>query len=368
MNLQIEPSSITRPPRWRRPKGYLRAALLLGLLVAAVPAHAQSDTTNVPADSAETRTVARRMADEAANLYEAGRHEEARDLFHRANLLYPAPVLELWEARCLDKLGRLVEAEERYASVQRYKIKLEDTDVVRTAVREAGIELERLRVRVPTITLTLRGRLPTDPNLEIQLDGRRLNPALIGYPIPVNTGSRNVKLLVNGRERLRVALTLAEGDNKPIELDPDAISRDVSASAELKHKTTAEMASTQTPHAPLERPKPWYMNPTLGWVGLGLGSAGLVLGATAGLVASNKHSELSANCVPNSVCPLEYADELDSFRNYRTVSTIGYTLGGLALAGGATVLIFGSHHSRPPEQPRLALRLAGPKLSLVGRF
>lgn len=367
MNLQNEPLLLTRPSPWQRRTVYLRAALLCGPLLAALPVDAQGQVTSAPADSAETRTVARRMADEAANLYEAGNHEEARDLFHRANLLYPAPVLELWEARCLDKLGRLVEAEERFASVQRYQIKSEDTDVVRTAVREAAIELERLRTRIPTITLTLRGRLPTDPNIEIQLDGRRLNPALLGYPIPVDAGSRNVRVLVDGRERLRVALTLVEGDAKPIELDPDAISRDATAATQAKRDNDDE-SSMNRPRQPLERVRPWYMNPTLGWVGLGLGTAGLALGATTGLVASNKHSELSAHCVPNSVCPIEYADELDAFRNYRTVSTLGYTLGGLALAGGATVLIFGSQHSRPPEQPRLALRLGTTKLSLVGRF
>lgn len=320
-----------------------------------------------PADSAETRTVARRMADEAANLYETGDYERACDLFHRANQLYPAPVLELWEARSLDKLGRLVEAEERYASVQRYKVKSEDTEVVRTAVREASIELENLRKRIPTITITLRGRNASDAGIEIHLDGKRLNPALIGYPIPVDAGARSVRLVVGGKEAERIALTLVEGDSKPVELDADLGAHQAAADrGSSRERISRGLAAHHIAQVP-DRPRPWYVNPILGWVGVGVGAAGLAIGAATGLVASRKHTELSAHCIPNAVCPSEYADELDSFRAYRTASTLGYALGGLAFAGGASILIFG-HEPKTGSQPSLALRLGGSKLSLVGRF
>lgn len=336
----------------------------LALLMSSHPGVAQVETRSGTTDSLETRTVARRMADEAANLYEAGEYERAQDLFHRANVIYPAPVLELWEARALEKLGRLVEAEEHYAAVQRYKIKPEDTDVVRAAVADAAMEIEHLRKRIPTLTISIVNASPTDPNLEVHLDGKRLNPAMIGFPVPVAVGPKKITLAIRGREVARVDVSLGEGDRTPIELDPTSATGSTLVSTPESLEHSSRIGAKEFGQ---ERSRPWYLDPTLGWVGVGVGSAGLVVGGITGLIAASKHNSLSANCTSN-VCPPAQRQELDSFRAYRTASTVSYVIGGMALASGITILVLAPHRSNRPGTPALSLHFGPSTVSLRGRF
>jgi uncharacterized protein HemY len=67
----------------------------------------------VPTDQA-TRDVARELGDRGVEAYGKGDWEQARQLFHQAFQLVPAPTLAIREADALVKLGRLVEAREGY--------------------------------------------------------------------------------------------------------------------------------------------------------------------------------------------------------------------------------------------------------------
>jgi hypothetical protein len=283
------------------------------------------------------------MADEAANLYEAQRFEEARDLFHRANELYAAPALMLWEARALDKLGRLVEAEDLCASVQHYRPHPEDTEATLAAVRDATIESERLRKRIPTLQVTLIHFDANDPNVEVRLDDKRLHPALIGFSMPVDPGTRHLRLLVQGRELMFRELSLAEGERVSVDLGPPVPHHSVLGSV-LLHPGTVRYGDALVP-APAEQTakQHWYgsrlsLRPTLGWVSLGVGAAGLATGIVAGVVATQREHDLDRLC-PHRQCLPEYRDELSEFRTARTVSTLGYVIGGLGIAGGITLLL-----------------------------
>ncbi|MGO9835897.1 MAG: hypothetical protein ACLP1X_16970 [Polyangiaceae bacterium] len=76
--------------------------------------------------------------------------------------------------------------------------------------------------------------------------------------------------------------------------------------------------------------------PILAWAAFGAGGAGLVLGITAGLVAGGKHSTLAGEC-GSTTCAPQYAGDLDAFHTWRTVSTIGYVVGALGVAGGGVL-------------------------------
>lgn len=68
------------------------------------------------------------------------------------------------------------------------------------------------------------------------------------------------------------------------------------------------------------------------YVAGGIGAAGLVTGAVAGLLALSNKSDLDANC-PNHLCNAEGRDALSSGRAWSAISTVGF---GVALAGFAT--------------------------------
>ena len=295
----------------------------------------------------ESRVLARRMADGGANLYESGKYEEAREMFHRANSLYPA--LEFWEARALNKLGRLVEAEERFASVKRYRIRPEDSDVVRVSVAEAGIEVENLRKRIPTITIQLHGANPNDPSVAVQLSGKPLNPALLGLPIPADPSIQTIRLIFKGIEICKEVVVLKEGDRKTLALDATAPNSTVAQDAGEARPSVASAATT----APVaytgddvsgNTARPWYARRDVGWAITGFGAASLAVGVATGIIAVGKHDALVDDC-PNNACKPAYEGELSSYHSYRTISTIGYVVGAIGLGTGITILLTSSKSS-----------------------
>ena len=285
----------------------------------------------------ESRVLARRMADEGATLFEAGKYDDARELFHRANALYPAPALELWEARSLNKLGRLVEAEERYASVKRYRLRPDDSEVVRAAVTEAAAEIDSLRRRIPTLTIQLRGANPTDPAIVVQLSGKALNPQLIGLPIPTDPSTQTVCLISKGSELRRDYVELKEGDHRVLELD--ALMRGTTPNPVVLQPAVLDVGPRESgASAPDTSPRPWYARRDIGWAITGLGAASMGVGLATGIIAMEKHHQLANDC-PNNVCTQQYAGELNSYRSYRTVSTIGYIVGAAGLGAGIAILL-----------------------------
>ena len=82
------------------------------------------------------------------------------------------------------------------------------------------------------------------------------------------------------------------------------------------------------------------MQRTLGWVGLGVGGAGLVFGGVTGLVVLSKKSALEDDGCVDARCYSDQADDVDSYNSMRTLSTVGFAVGGLGVAAGAALLGF----------------------------
>ena len=88
-----------------------RVWLAVSLLCISAPANAEDAETETGLEATDYRDDARRLATEAAQRYQAGDYATALDLFTRSAKLYDAPTLRFWQARCLEGLGRLVDAE-----------------------------------------------------------------------------------------------------------------------------------------------------------------------------------------------------------------------------------------------------------------
>lgn len=343
-------------------------ALALASVVEAGSAQAQSGVaTAEPSDSA--RAAARRMMDEAAERYAAADYEAARDLYRRAGEADPGPAAVLGEARSLVKLGRLVAAEQRYAAVERSPVSSTDTETARSAVEEARDELEKLRQRIPTLTITVAGPEATDPTVEVQIDGIRVNPALLGYPSPVDPGDRVITLWVQGRKVVHVAVALQEGDRTPIVLRAEqktAAAGPAPAAAGGEAPAPAVDGSGRHQRA-IEAPPGGEVRRPIGWVAVGVGAAGLVTGLVAGLVAEDRHAALVVHC-PEDRCPPEYHDDLDDFRRLRTVSTVGYVVGGVGLVAGVTLVLTAPRERGEARPTALTLQVGPAGAALRGRF
>ena len=113
-----------------------------------------------------TRNAARSIAGQGKQA-STSRLERARDLFHRAYTLVPAPTIALYEGRALAKLRRLVEAEEAYMRAARTPLDAESPEPFRTAVHDAEDDLLRLRLRMPKVTIVPSGPGAREPELNV---------------------------------------------------------------------------------------------------------------------------------------------------------------------------------------------------------
>jgi hypothetical protein len=107
---------------------------------------------------------------------------------------------------------------------------------------------------------------------------------------------------------------------------------------------------------------------TIGWVIGGIGVAGVVLGAIAGVDAASTFSNAKQQCGTHApACPAGssgFAVE-HSASNWATVSTIGFAAGG-AMLGGAIILLFTAPKGESEKALRVEPATVGAGLSVRG--
>lgn len=287
-----------------------------------------------------TRNAARELARDAVAAYDAGEYKKALDLLQRAHDLVPAPTLTLHQARALSKLGRLVEAMERYEATRRTELDPKAPQAFRDAVKDAGRELEELRERVPKAKIVVKGPGHDSSFLQVMLDGNQVPPALVGVPRTIDPGTHRVEARVPGMSRGTTTLTIAEREVTEVQVQLSLIG----ATGEEEEATVDEGARPSAEgSSALE---------TWGWIGIGVGTAGVVMGATGALVAQGKRDELEQQC-DGSQCPPEAQGDLDSFRRARTISYVGYGIGIAGLVTGTVLLLLPKKKKRETSGTRV---------------
>ncbi len=301
-----------------------------------------------------TRAAARNVGVEGVNAYQKGDYATAHDKLERAYLLVKAPSLGLWSARALQKVGKLVEAGERYLEVTRLPISGGDAAIQIKAQTDARTELDALTPQIPSILVKVEGADPA--TVSVTLDGAALSSVLIGEKQPVNPGQHRV-LGTLGAQHVEAAVTVAAAEN---------------GQAVLRFQPVAQGAGTTMP-GPADRAadasnaaKPSATR-TIGWVGVGVGGAGIVFGGITGMLALSKHNKLNTddNCRQGTRCLASETGTVNSYNSLRTLSSIGFIAGGVIGATGLVLLLSSHPHE---STPGLALLVGPGSAALGGQF
>jgi hypothetical protein len=281
--------------------------------------------------------AARVLAAQGSEAFERRDFAQALTLFERAGAIIQAPTITLMEARSLVELGRLVEALEKYGATQRMLGIDPTNEVFRQAADAAARETEPLLRRIPTLRVRVVG-VSSDVQLELQVDGKRLIPALAAVDRPIDPGVHRVSAVAaDGRNATR-DIAIAERAHEDVELT-------------LAPKPVAPPPPPAAPAATHDS------SSTLGWALAGSGAAFTVLGTITGVLALGQKSDLDKACTPG--CPPTKASELQAFRRDRTLSYVGFGLGALGLGSGAYLLwLAPSDHVALSFSPR-SVALAG---------
>lgn len=299
-------------------RGWSRIGLLtLALCSVQASVHAQDDAT---------KARAREMAQQGVDAAKAGDHQRAQDLFHRAYTLVPAPTIAVREARSLVELQRWVDAVEAYVRATRTPLAADAPAAFRDAVRQAESELSALRPRVPKLTIQIEGVDPSHPALEVRVDGVKWPAAVLGVSTPIDPGKHVVVAKTKSGSNATAKVTLAEAEAKSVKLtlppEPDV----ADTPGQLPVVKDGDGKKTASPDR------------TLAFVGFGVGAVGLAVGVGAGLAASSKHSSAEDACTGGKcVEGSSGADDLESFRQLRTISTVGYIVGAVGIGAGVTL-------------------------------
>lgn len=322
-------------------------------MCAATPAFAQSDDG--------TRAAARSLGTAGVEAYQAGDFRAAHDKLEKAYRILKVPSLGLWSARALVKVGKLVEAGERYLEVTRLTIQGGDTGVQKQAQADAQSELDALGQRIPSVVVQVEGADAS--TVSITLDGEAISNALVGEKRPVDPGAHHVEG-TRGADHVSVDVKVAEGGSSPAVLH---FSAETSAGAVPAAAAGAEIQPPPGAAQPIEdHVSAGSASPlrTAGFVALGVGGAGLVLGGITGVVALGKHSSLKDDGACSDLhCNASESSQVNSYNSMRTVSSIGFIAGGVIAATGLVLVL-----TAPKNGETTALTLAPGALFLRRQF
>jgi hypothetical protein len=313
-----------------------------------------------------TRAAARGLGVAGVNAYQGGDYATAHDKLERAYQLLKAPSLGLWSARALQKIGKLVEAGERYLEVTRLPTSGGDAAIQVRAQADARSELDALTPQIPSVVIRVDGADAASVNLT--LDGEAVSSALIGEKQPVNPGKHSVVGTL-GKQQATSSVTVAAGDSRDAVLHFQKVGKSEALGATPPASLSADPATA--PPAATDNSTPPEVDShastvrTVGWVAVGVGGAGLVFGTVTGLLALSKHSSItrSPNC-DGLMCLASESSTVNSYNSLRTLSSVGLIAGGVLGATGA-VLILTSH---PQESASTALLLGPTSAALRGQF
>lgn len=331
---------------WGRSRG-LGLSLCAAIWLAASAAPAQEP-------SARTKRAVRELVADGENLFNAGDCTQALDRFRRAYALMPAPTVALREARCLVKLGRLIEGVEKYEEARRGESTPNPPIAFLKAAHEAKIAIADLRGRIPKLKLTVTGPGADSPELVVFIDKERVPSALLGVEQPVDPGNHTLLAAVGETSSAMQSASFAERKSHVItlELRPGPLPVPLPSPAGAAKSGADPGGAPTASDGSAQR--------TGGWIALGAGGVGLGLGIVSGILALNGKSSLDEICAPpgpdgSRACPSSAENDLSTFRTERTLSYVGFAVGAVGIGVGVSLLLTAPSDGEVPAPPAATL-------------
>ena len=294
----------------------LRAILFIGLLgLVPLPAFAASN---------DVVDKVRELAKAAQVDSDAGRYDAAIQKLTQAYEMAKVPALARNIARALVKEGKLVAACEYYRdAIQLEPNPLWREQIQQKAQQDAREERAQLVPRLAHLRITIEGA----SDATVSVDGVEMPGSLIANEQPVDPGKRHV-VARRGSLVVEQNVDVKEGEHRQVVLklvDKTAPTPAIAAFSSVNSgSTTKSKSSAQS---------------TLGWVSLGIGAAGLVVGGGAGIIAEVQLSKLYKDGCHDRWCPSSYSGRVDNYNRLLTVSTVGFVVGAVGTAAGVTLLL-----------------------------
>ncbi|MBI2389112.1 MAG: hypothetical protein HYV09_05805 [Deltaproteobacteria bacterium] len=285
---------------------------------------------------ADDAAAAQVLFEEGRALAQAGKCEEAIPKFAASHRLDPAPGPLLNLADCLEKTGRTASAWARFVEAAGLLKGLGQPE------REAWARKRAAALFPKLARLTLVAKDPP-PGLTLVRDGVTLETAALGVALPVDPGAHVIEARAPGKKPVRVELRV-----------------------EPEQSTTFTVPALVDDDSPkpvaAEPPRPQR---TVGIVTTATGVVALGVGATFGLIARSRFSELESRC-PGRVCdsPTDLA-RVDDVKSAARLSDWFFAGGAVLLTTGVVIWLTAPSSATAPNVGLTVVPGGG---ALVGQF
>ena len=252
-------------------------------------------------------------------LSDAGDIAGACAKFRESDRLDPAVGTTFNIADCEERLGHLARAWTLFDEVAQ---RLPPTDKRRDVAKKRAAALEP---RLPKLNV----RLSANAGLGVRVvrDGVELGSASLGTALPVDPGEHVVVVSAAGREDRSFKVIVSEREIRALEVEPGRPVLTVPA----EQSARAGAADAR----PLEPAR----SPTLGYVVGGVGVAGLIVGAVAGILVMQKKSVVDEHCDASKQCDDEGLEATSRGKTWGVITTVGLVTGAVGVGAGTYLLL-----------------------------
>jgi hypothetical protein len=294
------------------------------------------------AETAGDKVAAEALLTDGRRLMQVGQYARACEKLEASVRMASSvdAILELSD--CYEKVGRLASAWASYCAAASAARAAKDTAQEETA-REKAAKLEQ---KLTKITLAA----PPGKGVTIVMNGKAVDPAAFGTPLPVDPGSHTI--VVSG----------AAGD------DPKAAAGD-GAGIQIRVDVPSPVAATASSGGPTDPGQAALygrQQRTVGVVVGALGVFGLGAGTYFGLRARSLFDDAKSHCVryPDQ-CGLEAVTKSQEAKQAADISTVSFVIGLAGVGGGIALWLTAP---RPVPSVRAAFGVGPGTVTLQGEF
>jgi len=256
---------------------------------------------------------------EATALVQQGRYADACPKLEESQSIDPAVGTQFNLADCYEHVGRTATAHALFMEVARVA-KLAGKFEREKSARERA---DALAPKLGHLTILVTSEVP---GLEVHVAKKTVAKDDWGKPMPEDAGTYAIVATAPEHASFEAQAIVADGATQTI--------------------TIPALVSTAPPPPPPAPPPPPPKSSTmktLALVSAGVGVAGVAVGTIAGVIAISKHSDADRDCPKDTYhfnCPTQAGtDAWNASTSAGNISTIGFIVGGVGLAGAAVLWI-----------------------------
>jgi len=278
----------------------------------------------------------------AAKDMAAGNYERACPKFEAARDKAPEHVRTgMTLAQCYAEWGKAGSAYEQLQRVRILAAQQNKPDKVQ-AIDE---QLVQVRKKAPKLEIQVPAQIKELPGLSIVRNGKVVTASQWDASVPVDPGTYRVEATAAGKDHWETSVDVREpGKTVTVMVSPNSWNVSAQSSGNGSGNDAPPSATSSSNMR------------VLGFVGLGLGAAGLAAGGILGGLAISKNKDGAAYCNAQNACTRAGYDlRLDAY-NLGNGSTAAIIAGGVLLGAGV-VLVALSPSKKPASDEKQALHV-----------